>query len=206
MSNSSESRNISPVGSVTDLLDLVRVGEPNAKEELFKFLVGELHRCVIPLMQNERVGHTLGASGVVNEVVLKLLRENAIKSAKNRRQLYVSANRAIRQVLVDHARRRNAVKRGGDRKREHWDSVLEVFTVENGCQFEDLHNALNELNKESPRQREVVENRFFAGASTQQIAELLGISPATVERDWRLAKVKLYAMICKGRKESESIV
>jgi RNA polymerase sigma factor (TIGR02999 family) len=198
-------RSDSSENSVTYLLDLARANVPNAREDLFSVLVGELRRCGVSVMQNERNGHTLGLSGVVNEVVLKLLRENAIESAENRRHLYSSANRAMRQVLVDHARKRDSCKRGGDRKREPWDTLLEGFVSENGCEFEDLHEALNQLNEESPRQREVVEHRFFSGASIQETAQMLGVSPATVERDWRLARIKLHAIIRKARKGGESV-
>ena len=101
----------------------------------------------------------------------------------------------MRQILVEHARRRNATKRGGDYQRGSLDVVLEQFEASNGCRFEDLEASLEALEKESPRQREVVELRFFSGLSVPEVAEVLEVSVGTVERDWRLARAKLYQQL-----------
>ena len=180
---------------VTKYLRLIQAGDSVARDQLFELLIRELRGQANYLMRSEKADHSLGASGLVNETCLRLLEQHAIFSAANRRQLFGAANRAMRQILVDHARRRGAVKRGGDREKMFLDNVLDSFVADNGFVFEQLHEALDKLELESPRQREVVEHRFFGGLSIAETASLIGVSTSTIEREWRLARVKLYAWI-----------
>ena len=109
--------------------------------------------------------------------------------------MFGMANRAMRQILVDHARKRKTDKRGGDYQRASLDIVLDNFETNNQCRFEDLESALESLEKTSPRQREVVELRFFSGLSIEGVAGVLEVSVGTVERDWRLARAKLFQLL-----------
>jgi len=170
-------------------------GNDSVKEQLFQTLQTELRQMASALMRRERADHTLQATALVNEACLRLLDSDAIENATDRRYFFAAANRAMRQILVDHARRRNATKRGGEYERGSLDVVLENFEHSNGCNFIDLEASLEALEKDSPRQREVVELRFFSGLSIPETAEVLGVSEGTVERDWRLARAKLYQQL-----------
>jgi len=177
---------------VSILLQRVKSGDDSAKEALFTELQSELRGMAAALMSRERPDHTLQATALVNEACLRLLDSDAVNNASDRRYFFGMANRAMRQILVDHARARKTNKRGGDYKRGSLDIVLDNFEANNQCNFVDLEASLEALEKESPRQREVVELRFFSGLSIAEVADVLNVSIGTVERDWRLARAKLY--------------
>lgn len=180
------------------MLNQARDGDADAAEKLFARLLNDLRETAGQLMLRECSGHTLQPTAVINEACVRLLQQNVLDRADNRRYLFGAANRAMRQVLVEYSRDRHAQKRGGDRRRESFDILLDNFAETNGFQFEALNAALEELEADSPRQREVIEHRFFGGFSITETAELLSVSEATVERDWRLARTKLYAMLRHG--------
>lgn len=181
-----------PDQDVSMMLRELGRGNDSVKEKLFEQLQSELRQMASALMRRERADHTLQATALVNEACIRLLDSDAIDNATDRRYFFAAANRAMRQILIDHARRRNTTKRGKDYERGSLDVVLENFENSNGCRFEDLEASLEALEKDSPRQREVVELRFFSGLSIPETAEVLGVSEGTVERDWRLARAKLY--------------
>ena len=181
-----------PPHEVSILLQRVKTGDESARDRLFIELQSELRDMAAALMRRERPDHTLQATALVNEACVRLLDSDAIASASDRRYFFGMANRAMRQILVDHARQRQTAKRGGDYQRGSLDIVLENFETSNGCNFEDLESSLDKLEQDSPRQREVVELRFFSGLSIPEVAEVLNVSEGTVERDWRLARAKLY--------------
>ena len=180
---------------VTLLLQQVQQGDASARERLFATLHGELRGMAEALMRRERPDHTLQATALVNEACLKLLDSSALASTSDRRYMFGMANRAMRQILVDHARKRKSEKRGGDYQRASLDIVLDNFESNNHCHFEDLEAALQSLEATSPRQREVVELRFFSGLSIEEVAEVLEVSVGTIERDWRLARAKLFQLL-----------
>ncbi len=180
---------------VTMLLQQVQQGDAAARERLFATLHGELRGMAEALMRRERPDHTLQATALVNEACLKLLDSSALTSTSNRRYMFGMANRAMRQILVDHARKRKSEKRGGDYQRASLDIVLDNFESNNHCRFEDLEAALQSLEATSPRQREVVELRFFSGLSIEEVADVLEVSVGTIERDWRLARAKLFQLL-----------
>ena len=184
-----------PEHDVSMMLRELGRGNDSVKEQLFEQLQNELRQMASNLMRRERADHTLQATALVNEACIRLLDSDAIGNATDRRYFFAAANRAMRQILVDHARRRGATKRGGEYERGSLDIVLENFETNNGCNFIDLEASLEALEKDSPRQREVVELRFFSGLSIPETAEVLGVSEGTVERDWRLARAKLYQQL-----------
>lgn len=184
-----------PPHEVSILLQQVQGGDESAKERLFAELQSELRGMAAGMMNRERPDHTLQATALVNEACIRLLDSDAVENATDRRYFFGMANRAMRQILVDHARRRSTNKRGGDYQRGSLDVMLENFESSNRCRFEDLEDSLEQLEKESPRQREVVELRFFSGLSVPEVAEVLEISVGSVERDWRLARAKLFQQL-----------
>ena len=180
---------------VSMLLQQVKQGDESARQRLFVELQSELRDMASAMMHRERADHTLQATALVNEACLRLLDSDAIENATDRRYFFGMANRAMRQILVDHARARKTTKRGGQYQRGSLDIVLDNFEASNRCRFEDLEASLDALEKESPRQREVVELRFFSGLSIPEVAEVLDVSVGTVERDWRLARAKLFQQL-----------
>lgn len=134
------------------------------------------------LMQDQPAGHTLQATALVNEVYLKLVgRPDSYWTDSG--HLLLTAARAMRQVLVDHARRKGATKRGGEFQRHPLDGVVVAYE-ERSDDLEALDRALEELAEFSPEMARVVELRFFAGQSMREIAGILGISPRTLDRKW----------------------
>lgn len=184
-----------PEHEVSMLLQQIKNGDESARDRLFSELQTEFRAMAANLMRRERPDHTLQATALVNEACIRLLDSDAINNVSDRRYFFAMANRAMRQILVEHARRRQATKRGGDYQRGSLDIVLENFETSNRCHFEDLEASLLKLEQESPRQREVVELRFFSGLSIPEVAEVLEVSVGTIERDWRLARAKLYQQL-----------
>jgi RNA polymerase sigma factor (TIGR02999 family) len=180
---------------VSMLLQQVKGGDESAREKLFGQLQSELRDMAAALMRSERPDHTLQATALVNEACVRLLDSDAINNASDRRYFFGMANRAMRQILVDHARKRQTIKRGGEYQRGSLDIVLENFEQSNGCRFDDLEASLDALEQDSPRQREVIELRFFSGLSIPEVAEVLDVSVSTIEREWRLARAKLFKQL-----------
>lgn len=180
---------------ITVLLNRVRSGEQDAQEHLFKLVSLELRRTAAHLMMQERANHTLQPTALVNEAVMKLLEGQVLERADGRNYLFGAAVRAMRQILVDHARRKRSLKQGGDYERQPLDEAVEKFESEQGLDLEELDRVLGELDQESPRQREIVEHRFFGGLTVEQTAQMLDVSVGTVERDWRFARAWLYRLL-----------
>ncbi len=180
---------------LTDLIGRVRQGDELAKELLFEALQSKMRTAAQALMLNERADHTLQPSALVNEAVIKLLGSNVFKNAEDRRYLFAASNKAMKDVLIDHARTRNAMKRPPKAKRSTLDMVLESLEAQERANIFDLTESLEQLKSSSPRQAEVIEHHYFSGLQYNEIAELMEISLATVKRDLILAKAKLYEML-----------
>jgi RNA polymerase sigma factor (TIGR02999 family) len=177
-------------GELTAMLSEVRAGCPGARDRLIRAIYGELLRTARGLMRRERPDHTLEPGALVHEALLRLLSGTALAEIADSRQLRAAAAQAMRQVLVDHARRRNAGKRAGRRARVPLDQVLASFD-ERGLDVIDLNRALERLAEAYPRQAQVVTLRFFGGLSIPEVVETLGVSDTTVESDWRFARAWL---------------
>ena len=154
-----------PEPKISLLLQRVKEGDELARDQLFVELQDELREMAGVLMRRERPDHTLQATALVNEACARLIDSGAFENASDRCYFFGTANRAMRQILIDHSRKRSAAKRGGDDQRDSLDIVLENFELANGCRYEELDAALEALGDESPRQREVIELRFFSGLS-----------------------------------------
>jgi RNA polymerase sigma factor (TIGR02999 family) len=179
-----------PHQEVTTLLDQIRAGNPAARNQLIELIYSELRRLAAGLMRRERTGHTLQPTALVHEAVLRLLQPAALEQAQNRSHFLAAAARAMRQVLVDHARQRAADKRGGGREALPLDDALDDFARQN-LDLLAVHEALTQLAALHERQAQVIELRFFGGYTVEEIADLLHVSVGTVEGDFRKASAFL---------------
>lgn len=175
---------------VTELLALAREGDQAALERVFPLVYDELRRVAGYQLRGERAGHTLQPTALVNEAYMKLVRSPGV-DWRDRAHFVAIAARAMRQVLVDHARRRDAAKRGGD-MRQTTLSGVPLGVDMNSEELLALDEALDRLDALEPRLRQVVEYKFFGGLTDKETAELLGVTPRTAQRDWVKARAWLY--------------
>lgn len=185
-----------PQEQITVLLAEIAAGDQAAKERLIARVYGDLHRMARVLMTGERGGHTLQPTALVHEAYLKLLVGKPLP-ALSRAYFFGAAANAMRQVLVDHARKLKARPEG---KREDLpEEILISLRSTDRVNVLDLNNALEELQRMSPRQCEVVTLRFFGGLQWAEIAAYLDVSKATVEKDWQTARAWLYRALKEMR-------
>ena len=173
---------------VTRLLDAAGGGDRDAYARLYERVYGELHEMAESTMRRERPGHTLQPTALVNEAYLRLGTEAA--NWENRRHFFGAAALAMRRILVDHARRKLAERRGAGVQRVTL-TDLEISAPEAGLDVLAVNEALDQLAATEPRLAEVVNLRFFAGMSIEDTARALDLSPATVKRDWNFARAWL---------------
>jgi RNA polymerase sigma factor (TIGR02999 family) len=175
--------------NVTRLLALMADGDPDAMDRLLPLVYEELRDLARREMRREREGHTLGATAVVHEAYLRLAELEEI-SWQGRAHFFGAAAMAMRRVLIGYARSRNAQKRGSGVVPTPIEDVV-VAAKERPGELLALDEALTRLEELNPRQARVVECRFFAGMNIDETAEALGISNATVRRDWAMARAWL---------------
>lgn len=177
---------------VTRLLSAWSAGNEEALEQLMPLVYDELRRLARGYLAKERRELTLQATGLVNEAYLRLIDQSGVEWT-DRSHFFAIAARTMRRILVDHARARRADKRGGEIERLVFDEQLDAFE-ESGIDVDllDLDEALKELAAFDERQAKLVELRFFGGLSIRETGEMLGLSPATVKREWALARAWLY--------------
>jgi RNA polymerase sigma factor (TIGR02999 family) len=174
-----------PSPAVTALLRAWAQGDAAARDRLFPIIHGELRRQAARHLWRERRNHTLQPSALVNETYLRLAASPGL-DWHNRAHFFAIAGRVMRQVLVDHARRRQAAKRDGVRV-----TLVEAAAKAAPLEVLDLETALEELAALDARQAQVVEMRYFAGLDIEETAEVLGVSPRTVKREWQTARAWL---------------
>ncbi len=180
----------SSTAKVTQLLMAWSEGDQSALKTLTPLVHEELHRLAHHYMRLERAGHTLQTTALINEAYLKLIDQTHVKF-ENRTQFFALAATLMRHILVDHARSRQYLKRGGGAQRVSLDQALTVC----GDRDEDLvalDEALGRLAALDTRKSKVVELRFFGGLSVEETAEALDVSAVTVMREWSMAKAWLY--------------
>lgn len=176
-------------GDITKLLKAHAAGDSDALDDLLPLVYDELRRMAHRRMREERAGHTFSTTALVHEAYLELVDLDSI-DWQDRTHFFAIAARVMRNVLVDYAVKRTAQKRGGNRDRVplcEEDAPVEV----NLADVLAVHQALKQLGKRDERQARVVECRFFGGLTIDETAEALDISPATVGRDWRVARAWL---------------
>ena len=168
-------------------------GDVDARDELMPLVYEELHRLAHRYMNHERPGHTLQTSALVNEAFIRLVDQKDV-DWQNRAHFFGLAAQMMRRILVDHARSRQYLKRGGDARQVSLDETMMV-SHERVDEVIALDDALKDLAQFDQRKSQIVELRFFAGLSIEETAELLNVSPGTVMRDWALAKAWLRKQI-----------
>jgi RNA polymerase sigma factor (TIGR02999 family) len=177
---------MSPNNDVTNLLVAWSEGKQEALDELLPLVYAELRKMAKRFMNSQPSGHTLQTTALIHEAYLKLA-DQKDKTWQNRAHFFAVAARAMRQILVDHARTRQRDKRGGKTQVLSLDQVAEIST-ERIAEIVALDEALIQLEGLEERKSQVVELRYFAGLSIEETAEVLKVSPETVQRDWRFAK------------------
>lgn len=175
---------------ITRLLVQWSGGNRGALDQLLPIVYNDLKRLAAAYLRRERPGHTLQSTALVHEAFLRLVDQREV-TWQNRAQFFGIASQAIRRILVDHARHHKAQKRGGEALRV---TIDESIAVAGGGDFDilALEDALEKLAALDERQSRIVELRFFGGLSIEDTGEVLGLSPATVKRDWSMARVWLF--------------
>jgi RNA polymerase sigma factor (TIGR02999 family) len=176
--------------SVADLLSGARSGDQSAVAALMPLVYDELRRLAASYLRRERPGQTLQATALVNEAYMRLVKAPNL-AWQDRAHFIGIAAHSMRQILVDRARARGSRKRGGER---HQVTLDEAAAAETGAVIDVLavDEALERLAALDPQQARIVEMRFFGGLTVEETAEALGISPATVKRDWSVARAWLH--------------
>ena len=175
---------------VTQWLIAWSSGDQTALDKLMPLVYDELHRLAHHYMSRERPGHTLQTTALVNEAYLRLIDQKSV-SWQNRAHFFAVAAQVMRQILVDYARRRQVLKRGGQAVKVSLDEAA-IVSQERGADLVALDDALTSLAAIDPRKSQIVELRFFGGLSVEETAEVLKVSPRTVMRQWSLAQAWLY--------------
>jgi RNA polymerase sigma factor (TIGR02999 family) len=172
-------------------------GDAAALEVLLPAVYDELRRLAAAQLQHERAGHTLQPTALAHEAFLRLVNQRDV-TWQNRAHFLGVAAQAMRRILADHARRRRAEKRGGDAVRVTIDESNAPAAPSN-VMADELDTALEDLARLEPRHAKIVELRFFGGLTIEETAEVVGVSPATVKRDWLLARAWLYRELQEGK-------
>jgi RNA polymerase sigma factor (TIGR02999 family) len=175
---------------VTQLLRHWSSGDEGALEKLIPLVQSELHRLAHHYMSRERIGHTLQTTALLNEAYLQLV-DDPKRNWQNRTHFVAASAQLMRRIMVDHARERRALKRGAGVLQVTLDDVA-LVTEKRSEELLALDEALEKLAALDPRKSQIVELRYFGGLSVEEMAAFLKLSPRTVKREWRMAKVWLY--------------
>src|SRR5262245_45496924 len=175
---------------VTQLLGAWSGGDDEALAKLFPLMEPELHRLAHYYMSREHAGHTLQTTAVLNEAYLKLA-DNTKLDWQSRTHFVAVAAQLMRRIMVDHARERRSLKRGGGAVKITLDEAA-LVTEEKSEELLALDDALGELAAQDPRKSQIVELRYFGGLTVEETAKFLKLSLRTVEREWTMAKAWLY--------------
>ena len=179
------------------MLSDVATGRPGAASELLQCVYEQLRTIAGNRMSSERPGHTLQATALVNEAYLRLLGNGEVEW-RDRGHFYSAAAEAMRRILIDHARRRGAEVRGGDRKRLPFD-VCDLASTGDPEQILSLDRVLVRLEEHDPVAAEVVRLRFFAGLTVEQVAAAMTLSESSVKREWTYARAMLFRLLDEER-------
>lgn len=177
--------------SLDEILSQLRSGDAGARDRLFGVVYEELRRIARRQMRGERLDHTLQTTALVHEAYLRLTRGKRLDSIQNRRHFFGAAAQVMRQLLIDHARHRRALKRHPPGDQLVLDSVLDHIETTHHVEFLDLNDALGELSSMGGRQSEIVQLRFFGGLTVPEVAEQLEVSVSTIEKEYASARAWL---------------
>jgi RNA polymerase sigma factor (TIGR02999 family) len=179
---------------VTQILSRIEAGDPAASAQLLPLVYDELRRLAAEKMAHERVGHTLQATALVHEAYLRLVGQQVGPQWDSRWHFFSAAAEAMRRIVINHARDRHRIKRGGAVQRIDLDQV-DLADNTNDGELSSLAEALEDLEREDATAAQVVKLRFFAGLKQQEVASALGISLRSVEREWAYARAWLYSRL-----------
>jgi RNA polymerase sigma factor (TIGR02999 family) len=182
---------------VRDGLAALQRGEPDGLDRVFAEVYPELHELAQRQLARRRPSETLSTTALVHELYVKFSSAHAV-AARDRSHFLAVAARAMRQIIIDAARRMNAVKRGGDPV-PFPVTVAGTSAFEHAAELVALNTALGTLESLEPRLGRMVELRFFGGMTVEETAEAMGLSPRTVKRDWRKARAVLHKLLADGR-------
>jgi RNA polymerase sigma factor (TIGR02999 family) len=188
---------------ITQLIDRLELGDGEAAIELFPLVYDELRRLAKWKLADEKAGHTLQPTALVNEAYVRLVGNNLNLQYESRKGFFVAAAEAMRHILVDSARRKLAVKRGGDIEREHPD--IDRILVHRPREILDVHEALEALAKHDPQIAQLVKLHYFGGYSLNETAELLDVSRSTAHRWWVYGRAWLKTNIDTQRRRDISL-
>jgi RNA polymerase sigma-70 factor, ECF subfamily len=191
------------MSDVSQLLEAWGGGDKTALERLMPLVYRELRYLARRQMRRERSNHSLQPTELVNEAYLRLVQQRAAQW-QHRAQFFAVAASIMRRILVDHARRSHYQKRGGGAVRMSLDEV-DLVSAAPAEQIVALDGALQALEAVDQRKSQVVELRYFAGLSIEEIAHVLSVSPVTVKRDWALAKTWLYRHMSRAFKQADGV-
>jgi RNA polymerase sigma factor (TIGR02999 family) len=183
---------VGETATLTRLLNQAHSGDAHAADALLPLVYAQLRRLATSRMRHERPDQTLQATALVHEAYLRLVDQSHVQHWDGRWHFYAAAAEAMRRILVERARRRSRLKRGGALNRVSLDDAQDLIVDQPPDDLLALDQALNELAAERPDEAKLVKLRYFGGLSVEQAAEALGISVATAGRDWRYARAWLY--------------
>jgi RNA polymerase sigma factor (TIGR02999 family) len=183
------------MSDVTHILSAIEQGDARAAEQMLPLVYDELRKLAADKLAREKPGHTLDATALVHEAYLRLVGSGEPRSYKDRGHFLAAAATAMRRILIDNARRKQAQKHGGGRHRQSLDAVAAPEPDE---ELLALDAALHKLAARDPQKAKLVELRYFAGLTGEQAAEVLGISPTTADRHWAYARAWLQAEVRGG--------
>ncbi len=191
------------MSEVTQILCAIEQGNPQAAEQLLPLVYDELRRLAAEKMAHEKPGQTLQATALVHEAYLRLVDVKAAQPWNSKGHFFAAAAEAMRRILVEQARQKRRLKRGGTMQRVDLDSDCAV-SESAGFDLLALDEALTRLAAEEPVKAELVKLRFFTGLTVSEAADVLGVSVATAERYWTFAKSWLFAELSDHRKDAPS--
>ena len=179
---------------ITQILSEIKGGNQKALDELLPLVYDELRRLANSYLKNERSNHTLQPTALVHETYLRMLGQKEI-AWENRAHFFGVSARLMREILIEYARAKNRLKRGGEFKTQIALDESVSFSGAKDFDVVSIDEALSRLEKLDTRQARIVEMKFFAGMTIEEIAEVSGISAATVKREWATAKLLLYKIL-----------
>jgi RNA polymerase sigma factor (TIGR02999 family) len=185
------------MSDVTHILSAIERGDPHAAEQLLPLVYDELRSLAAQKLAQEKPGQTLQATALVHEAYLRLVDTERVQQWDSRGHFFAAAAEAMRRILVDNARRRQAQKRGGGSERIDLPDLVEP-AVEDRVDLVALDDALKQLEEQQPQKAQVVKLRFFAGCTLEETAQILRISRATAQRHWAYARAWLYGRLNRG--------
>lgn len=184
------------MSDVTQIISQIESGDPSAAEQLLPLVYDELRRMAAAKLAQEKPGQTLQATALVHDAYLRLVESEKARTWNGRAHFFRAAAEAMRHILVDAARRKLSLKRGGEHHQVDLDQVVAAVPAP-ADDVVALSEALDQLAARDPEKAELVKLRYFGGLSVQEAADLLGISRATADRHWGYAKTWLYRQLTR---------